>query len=118
MKDFPHACVVELYCACVYVYIMHQGGRVNNTKVYKINPSLILDSNPELTWPSDKKIEPLSKISSEITKSVVEKATGHDFKRITDCQRIKGIPFTISIELNTYSASPFTQYEVESCKSA
>lgn len=48
----------------------------------------------------DQKIRPLSEISSEITKSVVEKATGHDFKRITDCQRIKKVGDAIAGKRN------------------
>lgn len=47
---------------------------INTTKVYKINLGLILDLNLGLTWPSDKKIEPLSQILNKITKSAVEKA--------------------------------------------
>lgn len=54
----------------------------------------------------DQKIQPLSTISGEITKSPVEKATGRDFKRITDCQRIKQPRYTTSTEWNTSDLHP------------
>lgn len=53
----------------------------------------------------DKKIDPLSEISNEITKSSVEKATGRYFKRITDCQRIKERRNTTTSERNIWEAS-------------
>lgn len=62
---------------------------------------LILDSDIPANLTPDQKIQPLSTISSEITKSPVEKATGRDFKRITDCQRIKEDRYTTSTEWNT-----------------
>lgn len=52
----------------------------------KINSAVMYLTGIQVNLTPDQKIEPLSGISSEITKSVVEKATGRDFKRITDCQ--------------------------------
>lgn len=71
--------------------------RCGLTMAHRINPACYSRAGQsQLTL--DQKIGPLSEISSEITESAVEKATGRYFKRITDCPGIKLARARVSIE--------------------